>query len=216
MQYPRYAVLGELFGISIRTVSVLITAALPLLANHFLSYIPENIDSDTTSHLSNNIIAIVDPTIHPTRKPASKQHLWWNGHYKTHGVLTHLLLDFDGFIASITTNVKGHSHDSNASQYNTPFQLILGKKFALGDPGFQGLSWVVPGFKPSHVNTRAEEVFDDISRTEQAPIEHVNNFIKKSATISKLGKFIHGHEKLAACVFIVCGWYNRKREMGYF
>ncbi len=90
MHYPAYSLLSHIFGVSQRTVSTLITFLLPLV-EFFISFIPETLEDDARcSVLSNFIVAIVDSTIHPTRKPSSGQHLYWNGHYKTHGILTHL------------------------------------------------------------------------------------------------------------------------------
>lgn len=80
----------------------------------------------------------------------------------------------------------------------------------------KGSDWIVAGLKCNQINTEAHRIFDSISRSEQVIVEHVNCFIKKCATLSKQHKFNHGNEKLVACVFIVCGWYNRKRELGYF
>jgi hypothetical protein len=226
----------HIFGISACTVSRLISTLLPLLTEYFLRYIPDKLDQYTCSQLSNNIIAILDSTIHPTRKPASQQHQYWNGHYKTHGILSHLLVDFTGRISSVITNVKGHSHDNNAAQYFNQFSNILGtvcwpettacanrsflcptgNKFALADPGYNGVDYVVAGFKAKQVRTEAEKVFDRISRSEQVAIEHINNFIKKSSTLSKLNKFHHGIDKLVPCVFIICGWYNMRLSEGCY
>jgi hypothetical protein len=144
MHYPAYSLLSHIFGVSQRTVSTLITVLLPLLVEFFVSFIPETLEDDARcSVLSNFIVAIVDSTIHPTRKPSSGQHLYWNGHYKTHGILTHLLIDFNGYIISATTNIKGDPHDGNAAHFLDPFVKILGQRFALSDPGFNGADWAV-------------------------------------------------------------------------
>jgi hypothetical protein len=217
VQYQRYSTLSVLFGVSVRTVSVVISTVLPYLVEFFIAYIPERMESSSCSHLSNRIIAITDATIHPIRRPSSKQHLWWSGHYKCHGLLTHLLVDFDGFIVSVITNIKGHTHDANCAIYNSSFQQILGAKFALADPGYQGVNWIVAGFKTSQLTSPAHQVFDQISRSEQAMVEHINNFIKKCAVLDKTTKFIHSdHSKLVACVFIVCGWYNFRKINGHY
>jgi len=84
----------------------------------------------------------------------------------------------------------GSVHDSNAAQYNKHFKNILGKRFALGDPGYNGVPYVVAGSKASQLKT-GHKKFDSISRTEQIPIEHVNNFIKKFSILSKQSKCIH-------------------------
>lgn len=118
-------------------ISALIALALPLLVTFFVTYIPNNILSQRRSHLSNQIVGVVDTTIHPCFKPSSGQHLFWNAHYKLHGILTMLLVDFDMFIAAVVTNILGHSHDANTATYNNRFTNILDLNFTLGDPGFQ-------------------------------------------------------------------------------
>jgi hypothetical protein len=57
---------------------------------------------------------------------------------------------------------------------------ILGQRFALTDPGFNGADWAAASLKSSQLSTDADEVFDDISRSEQAAVEHVNNFLKRA------------------------------------
>jgi hypothetical protein len=71
-------------------------------------------------------VVIIDGTLHATRKPAHRQHLAYSGHYKMHGMLTHLLIDFDGFIISLETNILGSVHDLHAAMHNYHFPKILG------------------------------------------------------------------------------------------
>ena len=62
-------------------------------------------------------------------------------------------------------------------QLTTQFSpQILGNNLALGDPGFQGVNYVVAGFKSSQLSTLAQFAFDTFSRSEQVLIEHVNSF----------------------------------------
>jgi hypothetical protein len=124
-------------------------------------------------------------------------------------MLTHLLVTFNGDIAAVQTNVLGRVHDSTAARRNKLFPQVLGKnRFALGDPGYAGVPWVVAGFKTNQLKTPEARRFDTISRAEQAQVEHVNNFIKKCQVLSKTNMFRQGREKHVACVFIVCGWFN--------
>jgi hypothetical protein len=130
-QYPRYFVLATTFGVSISVVSRAITETLPLLVGFFSQYIPNKVESDPVSHLSNRIIKVVGSTIHPTLKPSSQQHKWYNGHYRTHGILTQLLVDFDGSSVMLASNLKGHSHGANIATYITEFKKVLGSNLAL-------------------------------------------------------------------------------------
>ncbi len=102
------------------------TDGLKILALYF--HIQKRSDatlSGPTSHISNRIVAVIDSTIHPITKPSSKEHKWWNGYYSTHGILTQLLIDFDGFIVCVATNLKGHIHDMNIALYMKEFKDIL-------------------------------------------------------------------------------------------
>jgi hypothetical protein len=208
-----------MFGTSPTVISKLIDRALPLLAENFKHFIPDKLEDEVpTSTLSKKIVAVVDSTIHATRRPARDQHVHYNTHYQRHGVLTHLLVDYDGNIVSVQTNVAGRIPDANAARNNATFLSILGQnRFALGDPGYAGVPWVVAGLKCNQVHTQEEAFFDMVSRSEQAKVEHVNSFIKKCKILSKSNQFHHNREKHIACVFIVCGWFNwMKQNFGKF
>ena len=125
-------------------------------------------------------------------------------------------VDFDGYIIAFLTNNQGRAHDSLISTYNHFFHEILGNRFTLGDSAFSGTSTVIGSFKPSQVKTPQKRVFDRITRREQILIEHVNCWVKSSATLSRGSRFTHGEDKLNMCVFIVCGLYNMRRRSGSF
>jgi hypothetical protein len=93
-------------------------------------------------------------------------------------MLTHLLVDFDNLIIAIETNVKCRIHDANVAQNNFHFQQILQNKFALGDPGYAGVSYVIASYKSNEIHQNVQLVFDQISRQEQIGIEHVNRHLK--------------------------------------
>lgn len=217
VKYHDYATLAWIFGSSRPVIVQLIDLALPLLVGHFVKFIPNRIESDKTSSLSSNIVAVIDSTIHARRKNAKDQHVHWNEHYHCHGMLTHLLVDFDGFIASFVTSVAAKMHDSNASRYFKPFVRLLDGRYAIGDPGYNGVPYVVSGLKFNQLNSDEKREFDRVSRSEQVIIEHVNSFIKSCKVLSKKNQFIHGRDKHISCVFIVCGWYNwMKRNFNKF
>jgi len=48
------------------------------LVEYFIKYIPNNVGSMKTSILSSKIVAIIDSTIHATKKPSKNQHLHYN------------------------------------------------------------------------------------------------------------------------------------------
>jgi hypothetical protein len=129
VKYPDYSELATQFGTSITIVSMIISQYLDVLVIYFSRFIPnENWDKILKPHssLSNRVVAIIDGTLHATQKPAHNQHLAYSGHYKTHGMLTQLLIDYEGFIISLQTNIPGSVHDANAALYNYNFPKILG------------------------------------------------------------------------------------------
>ncbi len=128
VKYPDYSLLTQIFGCSPAVVSCLLSTGLPILMEHFNQYIPLRVTSPLTSHLSPLIKCVLDSTIHPIRRPSLDQHLYYNGNYETHGILTHLLVDFEGLIVAVTTNVYGRIHDANAGKNNYHFQQVLGGK----------------------------------------------------------------------------------------
>lgn len=124
-------------------------------------------------------------------------------------MLTHLLIDYEGTIIAFETNVLGSIHDSNAALHNYYFPKILGKDFyALGDPGYAGVPYVVAGLKSNQLRTKEDLDFDTISRSEQVLIEHVNRFLKGCTVLSKRVVFKHSRVLHVTCVVICCGWYN--------
>jgi len=208
VQYPSYAILSNLFGVSIAVVSQLISHTLAPLVGYFSKWIPNSVDETFTSHLSPHILAVIDGTVHKIRRPSLDQYKTWNDHYQFHAVQTLFLVSFSGEILACSTNINGFVHDANSSSHNYHFRRVLNGKLALGDPGFQGVDYVVAGLKSNQVKTQAHFEFDRITRSEQVVVEHVNNFVKKQRTLSKGVQFIHCRSHLVACVFIVAGWYN--------
>ena len=215
IQYPKNQFLSQLWEVSDGYISRILDEILPILANYFIQYVYDG-KSSSKSVLHPNIKFITDTTIHKTRKPQCKQRLDYNGNYSMHGKLTQLLIDYDGYISGFLTFIPGRTGDALTAMYNKLFPKILQSNYALGDPGFNAVSYIVPGFRPSQVKTNSEKVFDKISRKEQVLIENVNKFIKDCKSIDKNTAFIHGQDKLLACICIATGLYNFKRELGYF
>lgn len=77
----------------------------------------------------------------------SNQSLLYNGHYKTHGWLSQIIVDYDGLIIAYKTMIPGKVHDSLSATYNKLFKSIVKNNLALGDPGFQGVGYVMVGYK---------------------------------------------------------------------
>jgi hypothetical protein len=181
VKYPHYNELGQLFGVSVPVVSRIIHILHPLLVQHFIRFIPNQLSTNPiTSTLSNKIVAIVDSTLHAINKPLTNQHQFFNGHYNKHGIMTYLLVEFSGLIVAVQTNVAGRVHDSTAANHNTLFMKVLGDKLALADPGYAGVPFVVAGLKSNQVKSIGAKVFDRVSRSEQVIVEHVNENLKCS------------------------------------
>ena len=78
-----------------------------------------------------------------------------------------------------------------------------GKKFAIGDCAFEGNSNVVAGLK--RPRNKAEKLFDQISRSEQVVVEHVNAWIK-NASVGQKHKIQELARQIGAkCIY--CLWY---------
>ena len=118
-------------------------------------------------------------------------------------MMTTLLLNYDHYIACFVTGGMGRMHDA-AAKHMKCFVKILQGKYALGDPGYEGVPYVVAGFKSNQLQQQEKDErnkFDRISRKEQIPIEHVNNFIKSCRVLSKRNQFIHSRDKHIALCF---------------
>jgi hypothetical protein len=233
VKYSNYSVLATQFGVSIPIIGDVIYGYvfgyyffschgcifilfryLDVLVGFFAQYIPNALESDYCSTLSPKIVAVIDATIHAIRKPPHLQHLHYSGHYKMHGMLTHLLIDYEGNIVAFETNVLGSVHDANASLNNRLFPKILGPDtYALGDPGYAGVPYVVAGMKSNQLQTEDDYEFDKTSRHEQVVIEHVNSFLKHFSVLSKGKKFKHSRVVHVSCVVICCGWYNMMKTL---
>ena len=101
--------------------------------------------------------------------------------------------------------------------YNDLFKRLLGSSyFDLGDSGYQGVSYVVIGYKPCQLQSEAKRVFDRIARKERVVIEHINGHFKRYRSVNKEGAFYHGDHRLLACIIVSIGSYNLKKSWGYF
>ena len=144
-------------------------------------------------------------------------------------MLTTFLVDYERKIASVNTNgicrfdislllifffdLFLRLHDSMSSLFFEDFRVMVGRKnFTLGDPGYAGNDYVVAGLKSNQVTTPEAIRFDEVTRTEQVIIEHINRHVKSCRVLSKSNQFHHGRDKHVCCVFIVSGWYNYMRQ----
>jgi hypothetical protein len=190
IQYVKYSVYSSTFGVSEFIVSTVIKETLPILVAYFMQYIPNECISTKHSVLSHRIRYIIDGTVHFIRRPSVHQHKYYNGHWEHHLITTELLIDYDGYIVTFSTNYPGHLLDASCCRNNALFKHVVGRDFAISDTGY--------------------------SRIEQKKIEHVNCFIKQCCSISKEKVFIHGPDLLIACVAVCCGMYNFKKLKGYY
>ncbi len=216
IRYPRYSQLMTMFGVSEFCVSVTIREILPLLVGRFVREIHHKRKSCKHSSLSNQLCFIIDGTIHPIYKPKYRQKKFYRGDKMTHFINTLLLIDYDQWICAVTTNYPGHLSDQTCAKTNTLFRAIVGRMLALGDPGFEGVDYCVAGLKSNLLKTDKHRLFDRISRSEQAKVENVNNFIKRCQSISKNSRFLHNRALLTGCVLICCGIYNWRKKNGFF
>lgn len=215
-EYSRYVTLQEQFGVSNFIVSRTINSMVPILVEYFIQFIPHKLISTKTSMLSTCIKYVIDGTIHPINRPQVDQRKYYRKDYARHFVQTQLLVDFDGNIIDVATNYPGHLHDSTMAKYNPIFKYIVGQNFALSDPGFGNVDYVVCGLTAPQLRSDNDILFDAISRHEQVIVEHVNDWFKSCKSVAKTTVFRHSTTLLAGCVLICCGLYNFKRLNGHF
>jgi len=214
VQYLHYSTLTVTYGISSPVISQFLKKALPHFVGYFSCWVKNSFDKDLVpSHLSPHIIGIIDGTVHKIHRPSLDQHLWWNENYHFHAIHSLFIVDFEGKIVAVQTGIPGSFHDSTAARYAKKFKALLINNLVIGDPGFQGVNYVVAGYKINQLTSYAHREFDRLSRSEQVKIEHVNNFVKKCATLSKLSSFHHNRQMLAGLVVVGTGWYNYMLEV---
>ncbi|KAL0477733.1 hypothetical protein AKO1_000405, partial [Acrasis kona] len=189
VHYPPYSLLTALFGVSEFCISKIIHTMIPHLVEYFVQYITHCATGDIHSIMSTKIKYILDGTIHPLSKPQTRQHLWYNGHYKIHGIMSQILIDFNGYIIAVETGIPGHLHDATQARNCQTIKKIVGKDFALTDCAYSNLNFCVGGFKGKQLTSKSRKTFDKVSRHEQVLIENVNSFLKKPRTTSKDCKF---------------------------
>jgi len=216
IQYRGGKTLALLFNCSEAMVSKVICNVLPCLAGCLASAIPNRLSATSHSSLHPHIRAIIDNTIHKTRKPMSKQYLDYNGHYKMHGRLTQVVIDFDGNVLHIWTMLPGSVNDALVAVYNEGAKQVLGNDVALGDCAFSSISYAAGGFRSFELNTAGRRLFDKISRREQVFVENINKWIKDCRSINRQDVFIHRDPLLLCCIFAAVGLYNLKKRWGYY
>nr|AGE43952.1 hypothetical protein [Naegleria fowleri] len=95
-----------LFNTSEYYVSKVLDEMLPFLVELFAKYIPNKKIHETRSRLHPKLKNIIDGTIHKTRKQGGID-VDYNGHYRRHGKLIQILLDYEGYVVSFLTNIQG-------------------------------------------------------------------------------------------------------------
>jgi len=109
---------------------------------------------------------------------------------------------------------QGHNSDSSCARHEKVFQTIVAKQFALSDPGFGSVNYVVTGLRCNQLLTDAHRKYDTITRYEQRRVEWVNNHFKRVKSVAKSTVYMHSRASQVSCIFIACGLYNWKKEHG--
>ena len=219
IQYYNIKTLSFIFKKSHFIISSILDYLLPTFGKFFQYFIPNQRVSNLTSEISEKIRFIIDNTLHKTHKShfGNEGEENYSYYYKSHGVISQLLIDYDGIIVSYATNIPGSTHDSLVAFYNPLFEEIIGDDYALGDPGFNGVPYVIPGYKRNHLpKDELHKTFDHQTRREQVLIENVNHILKQNVSINKKTPFIHSRDKLVACIVSCIGLYNLKKSWGYY
>jgi len=77
----------------------------------FNSFINIKRKSKHYSCLDKRITYIIVNTLHKIEKPKN-QKLFFSGRYKTHGITTQLLINYDDYVVAYSTNIPGKVQDS--------------------------------------------------------------------------------------------------------
>lgn len=217
VKYDSYTSLSLMFGVSEYVVSTVINTMSEVLCAFFTGFIPNKRMSETCSSLSEHILFVLDGTIHMRLRSQKDQHLWYNPHYEMHGMMTQLLVDFDGYIVAFETGYPGSMHDSTQAVHSHTIRNAIGTDFALADSAYSGLDFVVAGYKPSQLgNNQNRILFDRISRQEQKIVEHINGHFKRCKSVGKKRANEHSVPMHIRCVAMACGMYNFRRACGDF
>jgi hypothetical protein len=191
--YADYPVLGALFGTTPPVISALLSAALPLLAGHFASAIPNRVADESPSRLSAQVVAVLGRCVHGQRGQS--------------GVATHLLVDYDGYIASFVTSVTLRATNSDAAPHFDSFTALLGgDRYVIGDRSYDGVPYVL-----SETEMAGDAQYAQWQREQQA-LQQATAFVARCRVLSAENRFKHQRDKHIACVFIICGWHNWLKE----
>ena len=72
-------------------------------------------------------------------------------------MMTTLLLNYDHYIACFVMGGMRRMHNSAAAKHMKCFVKILQGKYALGDPGYEGVPYVVAGFKSNQLQQQEKD-----------------------------------------------------------
>ena len=203
VQYVDYKVLAQRFGTTTPVITALFTAALPLLVGHFTRAIPNRLANDSTrqaSALSDQIVAVITQAQHSRKKDGDNDVF-------PHGMSTHMLVDYDGYIASFVTAVSQRVYVHEVTDRFDSFNALLGERYVIGDRAYSGAPRVVTDADP-RINGLELALYEEQRRVTQP----VNDFIAQCRVVSRENRFKHSRDKHIAVVFIVCGWYNWLRR----
>ncbi len=216
VKYEDYDTLVDKFGTSDYVISNILNSMMPYMVEYFMKFIKHKRISKHYSEVSRNILFIIDGTIHKRRKPRLAQSNYYRSDKGCHFITTQLLIDYDGWIVAVYTGIWGRVHDNSAATSCDLFRKIVGKFFALGDPGYQKCDYIVAGIGKKSLKGKTQRAYYRKTKREQIKIEHVNNFFKMCKSVCKDTRFIHSDVLQAGCVLICCGLYNMRKEAGEY
>jgi hypothetical protein len=126
-------------------------------------------------------------------------------------------VDFEKNIVAFTTNYQGYLLDSTCARKNNLFKGICmenQQNFALGDPGFQNVDYIIAGLKSNMIASEKHRILYRVTKSEQVCVEHVNQFLKNFKSLGM--KHRHDNATLVGCVYVACGLYIWKKKNGYY
>lgn len=145
--YPTYEVLGFLFDLDKSNISRNLQGILAVLRRELGDQIQWPDQSQRKRKLATfmqdfpDVVAIVDATEQPTRRPQEEQtqKTYYSGKKKRHTLKTQIVVAPDGELIDISETVPGSCHDKKLYDESGVGDQLDDEEAMMGDSGFQGI-----------------------------------------------------------------------------
>jgi len=169
--------LAEIFEISQPTVSRIINAYVPLIAENLQAQIPTVEDLDPTQQL------IIDGTLLPCWSWRRHPELYSGKHHTT-GVTIQVACTLTGRLAWVSHPFPGNTHDLTALKDSRLLDMI-NQTIHIGDKGYTGAGMITPVKKPA-----GHELYDS-EKEFNKKINTIRYLIERSIAQLKTWRILH-------------------------